>query len=919
MQSKAIAALFLIFIIIASGCLDEQKPQTRDTAIEFARQDPGFMSFLAEYPYSEIVARKIEKEESGLFENPIILEQAERECGKSFRERAYWHVKAKQSGEQMSLLLNEAMTEVECRIGEETCRRQQDCDDQDPCTVDKCGRVTEKCTHLQIITCQSNDGCCLKECRTTSDSDCQEQPRPGPAPGPTPEPTPPALDIDCNKTEECNDGNPCTSEYCYPQTGKCVYVNRLDREVCGTERVCDATCERVTAAECRSGECIYVAFNNPTEYSDYFPTVEELTALGLNTLSIDCRESGQGMFSEPSYTCRYQVKKSGKIYYFGVSVTWWDLVKYPQYEEKPEENYAIWEKNWEEHQTIKQGFVGEKSQLVRNDSSTQYSRITLGFIKNNILIHFERNVEKEEVTLQDYELLQHVSIKVSEKIGGKIEQGLCSNSEYETDWAVVGNTTERIPRLTATSNIKLVEEVNSRGDSAVLDISDLDCLQAFYLQGTNFSKTSYLSGFTNLKSLGLSDTSVSDLSPLRNLTKLIQINLSSTPVSDISPLKQLKNLTYVNLLNTSVSQEDCQSLQLSLPNARIICPSQPTPGCQTASDCFDGNACTNDTCSDGKCWYPKIRSCTDNDGCCPSDCPSTQDNDCSPGLCLLTSSDGKCHADCTRETDWDCCIDSGGCWINYGGYKCYEDGELNASNDLYGCDPSKSTTRWTALPAPDLVVSDIIFFPEEMIVGQPASVTVYVKNIGTAAAGNFSVGWDNELNELPCTRDHYSIWVTGLLPEQVKTVRFELDCQQFRLRKTWHARVDLTSNVKELSEINNSSGEMAPFIWYADNWEFKEGDFILDLNSASYFAGRADLKIAAVTQVTSGGPYVANFELYNYKGELVDQVALEAGEFVNQRLYDSEGRLVITDTVYINSISVDPATSMATVTISSQR
>ena len=50
--------------------------------------------------------------------------------------------------------------------------------------------------------------------------------------------------------------------------------------------------------------------------------------------------------------------------------------------------------------------------------------------------------------------------------------------------------------------------------------------------------------------------------------------------------------------------------------------------CVIYSQCNDNNPCTTNTCSNGFCLYPKIISCISNDGCCPSGCTSSNDNDC---------------------------------------------------------------------------------------------------------------------------------------------------------------------------------------------------------------------------------------------------------------------------------------------------
>ena len=55
--------------------------------------------------------------------------------------------------------------------------------------------------------------------------------------------------------------------------------------------------------------------------------------------------------------------------------------------------------------------------------------------------------------------------------------------------------------------------------------------------------------------------------------------------------------------------------------------------CTSDSDCDDGNPCTIDTCINpgtpsAACSHQPITSCIDDDGCCPSGCDYTTDNDC---------------------------------------------------------------------------------------------------------------------------------------------------------------------------------------------------------------------------------------------------------------------------------------------------
>lgn len=50
--------------------------------------------------------------------------------------------------------------------------------------------------------------------------------------------------------------------------------------------------------------------------------------------------------------------------------------------------------------------------------------------------------------------------------------------------------------------------------------------------------------------------------------------------------------------------------------------------CVSDVDCFDGQACTLDSCIDGFCKYNQVVMCYNGDGCCPENCNQANDNDC---------------------------------------------------------------------------------------------------------------------------------------------------------------------------------------------------------------------------------------------------------------------------------------------------
>ena len=116
------------------------------------------------------------------------------------------------------------------------------------------------------------------------------------------------------------------------------------------------------------------------------------------------------------------------------------------------------------------------------------------------------------------------------------------------------------------------------------------------------------------------------------------------------------------------------------------------PECIINSDCNDSDSCTKDICSGGLCSNPQITTCENNDGCCPPNCTSINDNDCVPecttnsecadgdsctkdicsgGLCsnpqitTCENNDGCCPAGCNHTNDNDC-VDPNSCESKYG-------------------------------------------------------------------------------------------------------------------------------------------------------------------------------------------------------------------------------------------------------------
>jgi hypothetical protein len=136
-----------------------------------------------------------------------------------------------------------------------------------------------------------------------------------------------------------------------------------------------------------------------------------------------------------------------------------------------------------------------------------------------------------------------------------VKLDLCSNSDYSTEY---NHWTGKIG-LTADSIIKLRDELEQKGDSALDGISDLTCLQVFKADELRsafiepISSVSAVRGLVNLENLSFSNQDISDIQPLMNLKNLIHLDLSENSISDIQPLMNLKNLIHLGLSRNSIS------------------------------------------------------------------------------------------------------------------------------------------------------------------------------------------------------------------------------------------------------------------------------------------------------------------------------------------------------------------------------
>jgi hypothetical protein len=115
--------------------------------------------------------------------------------------------------------------------------------------------------------------------------------------------------------------------------------------------------------------------------------------------------------------------------------------------------------------------------------------------------------------------------------------------------------------------------------------------------------------------------------------------------------------------------------------------------CVIYSQCDDKIKCTTDSCSGGFCLHTKITSCINSDGCCPTGCTHSKDNDCasSGGGGGGGGSGTTCTDTCTSLNYW--CGDHAICGTNVNcggcsaGYSC-QVSNSTCMKDVVICIPS---------------------------------------------------------------------------------------------------------------------------------------------------------------------------------------------------------------------------------------
>ncbi len=274
MERIGVILLFVLFFVAVAlgGCVGPQDP------INVVKADSRVKEFLAENPDAAITSSLWEKSQVKSQINTIM-----EKCGRQFEEKPHLYFLIKKNENQLEAWLDEKGTEVLCvykkPVTLDECQKNSDCDDGASCTSDVCSGAPKKCSHSQIINCNSGDGCCPSNCSHLNDSDCTtltcaaQSGRICSSNETCPSNFISAFDSDRCCPSDCEEGtpDPCKNVTCDPNkkcvSGGCVLktCDEMGGTLCPSNKVCSRSVVLATGTtQCCLGECI-----NPIEcYND---------------------------------------------------------------------------------------------------------------------------------------------------------------------------------------------------------------------------------------------------------------------------------------------------------------------------------------------------------------------------------------------------------------------------------------------------------------------------------------------------------------------------------------------------------------------------------------------------------------------------------------------------------------------------
>ena len=108
------------------------------------------------------------------------------------------------------------------------CLNNNNCDDNNTCTIDECTGTPLSCAHNFIAYCKDNDNCCPSKCNMSEDNDC--------------------VTDQCKFDSDCDDKNPCTTDLCNGTPKLCLNIAIIN---CTTgDNCCPAGCAYASDKDC---------------------------------------------------------------------------------------------------------------------------------------------------------------------------------------------------------------------------------------------------------------------------------------------------------------------------------------------------------------------------------------------------------------------------------------------------------------------------------------------------------------------------------------------------------------------------------------------------------------------------------------------------------------------------------------------
>jgi hypothetical protein len=209
-------------------------------------------------------------------------------------------------------------------------------------------------------------------------------------------PIPASEILACEIKGDCDDAESCTIDSCDPQNFNCENENKPEGYVCMRS-------EGGLTASCQSGRCTGDQIQNTTEVSASFPTVGDLSSIGLETLGTFCQVSMVMNGNQPcdynTLFCAYDVKKEGEFYSFEIYDHRWKTNSLEVAKSCSEKKFSIPLSN-----VVRENFAGERSFLEAEEVSGRLTNYNLELIQSgrHIIINKQRPPPKNPSAYYDF-------------------------------------------------------------------------------------------------------------------------------------------------------------------------------------------------------------------------------------------------------------------------------------------------------------------------------------------------------------------------------------------------------------------------------------------------------------------------------------------------------------------------------------